>query len=258
MTALLTWPTHFSASHPPFYLKPRAVPLTRWLPNIFLFFTVNVLNNFAFGYNISVPVHIILRSGGSVTTMLVGFLWGKRYSQMQVFSVAMLTVGIIIAAMADAQSKVILSITKVPCMPNARILGQSFNGQLQNRPFLRHWPLHPRPRPASVRDHGTIHAADLRRVRLPLARESLLQPLSLHPLLPSIPSFTSYKLSSPALLIPYNRIPLNPISQVYHRNIHRTTWPHTPIPYMAIHHCSPTYRQPSPQRFNSVCLHPWR
>lgn len=58
-------------------------------------------------------------------TMLVGYLWGKRYTKVQgellifnkdypsncpnhniVFSVAMLTTGIIMAAMADAQSKV--------------------------------------------------------------------------------------------------------------------------------------------------------
>ena len=84
-----------------------------------------MLNNFAFGYNISVPVHIILRSGGSVMTMLVGYVWGKRYTSMQseslplmvrksmvhaektsVFSVAMLTAGIGVAAMADAQAKV--------------------------------------------------------------------------------------------------------------------------------------------------------
>ena len=90
-----------------------------------MFFAVNMLNNFAFGYNISVPVHIILRSGGSVMTMLVGFVWGKRYTSMQskswpvmarksmnhaetslVFSVAMLTAGIGVAAMADAQAKV--------------------------------------------------------------------------------------------------------------------------------------------------------
>lgn len=38
--------------------------------------------------------------------MLVGFIWGKRYTRMQVFSVAMLTLGIIVAAMADARSKV--------------------------------------------------------------------------------------------------------------------------------------------------------
>ncbi|KAL8995790.1 MAG: hypothetical protein Q9169_004548 [Polycauliona sp. 2 TL-2023] len=105
VTACLTWPTHFSASQPPFFLKRRAIPLVRWLPYIALFFTVNFLNNYAFGYNISVPVHIILRSGGSVTTMLVGFIWGKRYTPVQILSVAMLTVGIIVAAMADAKSK---------------------------------------------------------------------------------------------------------------------------------------------------------
>ncbi|KAL8943554.1 MAG: hypothetical protein Q9216_001012 [Gyalolechia sp. 2 TL-2023] len=105
ITALFAWPQHFSARRPPFFLKPRAIPLARWLPNIILFFTVNLLNNYAFGYNISVPVHIILRSGGSVTSMLVGFIWGRRYTTVQVLSVAMLTIGIIIAAMADAQSK---------------------------------------------------------------------------------------------------------------------------------------------------------
>ncbi len=82
-TALFSWPSHFSVSRPPFFVKDRAVPLTRWLPNIVMFFTVNMLNNFAFGYNISVPVHIILRSGGSVMTMGVGYLWGKRYSKVQ-------------------------------------------------------------------------------------------------------------------------------------------------------------------------------
>ena len=71
-----------------------------------MFFTVNMMNNFAFGYQISVPVHIILRSGGSVATMLVGYLWGKRYNKGQVLGVTMLTVGVIVAAMADAQSKV--------------------------------------------------------------------------------------------------------------------------------------------------------
>lgn len=66
-----------------------------------------MLNNFAFGYNISVPVHIILRSGGSITTMLVGYIWGTRYTRVQVLSVAMLTIGVILSAMTDAQSKVI-------------------------------------------------------------------------------------------------------------------------------------------------------
>ena len=89
-----------------------------------MFFAVNMMNNYAFGYKISVPVHIILRSGGSVMTMVVGYIWGKRYSGVQgqshplpsakpdclwwsvVMSVTMLTIGIVIAAMADAQAKV--------------------------------------------------------------------------------------------------------------------------------------------------------
>ena len=81
------------------------VPLKAWIPNFIMFFAVNILNNIAFGYNISVPVHIILRSGGSVLTMLVGFIWGKRYSSIQVLSVVMLTIGVVIAAMSDAQAK---------------------------------------------------------------------------------------------------------------------------------------------------------
>ena len=98
-------PSHYDARRPPFFLKPMAVPLKAWIPNIAMFFAVNLLNNMAFGYNISVPVHIILRSGGSVLTMLVGFIWGKRYSSIQVLSVIMLTIGVIVAALSDAQAK---------------------------------------------------------------------------------------------------------------------------------------------------------
>jgi len=71
-----------------------------------MFFAINMLNNWAFAFNISVPVHIILRSFGSVTTMAVGWLRGKRYSQLQVFSVVLLTVGVLISAWADAAAQV--------------------------------------------------------------------------------------------------------------------------------------------------------
>lgn len=71
-----------------------------------MFWGINMLNNWAFAYNISVPVHIILRSFGSVTTMVAGVLRGKRYSPLQVLSVALLTVGVLISAWADSESKV--------------------------------------------------------------------------------------------------------------------------------------------------------
>ena len=80
--------------------------MARWAYIAFLFYSINMLNNWAFAFNISVPVHIILRSFGSVTTMLAGVVRGKRYSKLQVTSVAILTVGVLVSAWADSMSKV--------------------------------------------------------------------------------------------------------------------------------------------------------
>jgi len=99
-------PGQFDRTRPPFFLKQNKVPIRRWMVNILLFFSINTLNNHAFSYDISVPVHIILRSGGSITTMLAGSLYGKRYSRIQIIAVLLLTVGVITAAVSDAQTKV--------------------------------------------------------------------------------------------------------------------------------------------------------
>lgn len=104
--AVTGYVAQFDRTRPPFYLTPNRVPLRRWMVNIVLFFSINVLNNHAFSYDISVPVHIILRSGGSITTMAVGYLYGKRYSRIQAGAVILLTTGVILAAWSDSQSKV--------------------------------------------------------------------------------------------------------------------------------------------------------
>jgi UDP-xylose/UDP-N-acetylglucosamine transporter B4 len=53
-----------------------------------------------------VPLHIILRSAGPVASMVIGYIYnGKCYSRGQMASVAMLTVGVAAAALADAQAK---------------------------------------------------------------------------------------------------------------------------------------------------------
>ena len=106
MISFLTLPSQLDLSSPPAILKKRAVPIVHWIPAIAMFFVVNILNNYAFGFSISVPIHIILRSGGSVTTMVIGYMYGNRYSRGQIVGVTMLTTGVIIAAMSDAQSKV--------------------------------------------------------------------------------------------------------------------------------------------------------
>ncbi|ERS96246.1 solute carrier family 35 (UDP-xylose/UDP-N-acetylglucosamine transporter), member B4 [Sporothrix schenckii 1099-18] len=103
--AITGYVSQFDGDRPPFFIQPNKVPIKRWCVNIVLFFSINVLNNHAFSYNISVPVHIILRSGGSITTMIAGFLYGKRYSRIQILAVLLLTVGVVVAAWSDAQSK---------------------------------------------------------------------------------------------------------------------------------------------------------
>jgi solute carrier family 35 (UDP-xylose/UDP-N-acetylglucosamine transporter), member B4 len=110
--AVTGYVAQFDRTRPPLFIAPNKVPVRRWIVNIVLFFSINVLNNHAFSYDISVPVHIILRSGGSITTMLAGYLYGKRYSRMQVVGVVLLTVGVILAAWSDASTKV-----RRPSMP---------------------------------------------------------------------------------------------------------------------------------------------
>ncbi|USP77288.1 glycosyltransferase family 39 protein [Curvularia clavata] len=88
-----------------YFMRSSPVPFRKWCVSAALFFTVNMMNNWAFAFNISVPVHIILRSFGSVTTMIAGWLRGKKYTPLQIFSVAILTLGVMVSAWADAQSK---------------------------------------------------------------------------------------------------------------------------------------------------------
>ncbi|KAI0398407.1 UAA transporter family-domain-containing protein [Xylariaceae sp. FL0594] len=103
--AVTGYVSQFDRSRPPFFIRPNRVPIQRWLINIVLFFSINLLNNHAFSYDISVPVHIILRSGGSITTIVAGSLYGKKYSRIQVTAVVLLTIGVITAAWSDSQTK---------------------------------------------------------------------------------------------------------------------------------------------------------
>lgn len=102
-----SYPSQFEPGAP-YTLRKTKVPASRWAFIAFMFFGINMLNNWAFAYNISVPVHIILRSFGSVTTMIAGFIREKRYSVLQILSVVLLTMGVLISAWADSESKVSL------------------------------------------------------------------------------------------------------------------------------------------------------
>ena len=123
LTAGFAYPSQFELGSST-TVKRTNVPFTRWAFIAFMFFSINMLNNWAFAYNISVPVHIILRSFGSVTTMLAGVIRGKRYSVLQVLSVVLLTVGVLVSAWADSESKVSVSEPSSATWHANRLAGQ--------------------------------------------------------------------------------------------------------------------------------------
>lgn len=60
-------------------LKPRMIPLSRWLVMVVLFFFSSQLNNMAFAYKIPMTLHIIFRSASLIANMLLGvIILGKR------------------------------------------------------------------------------------------------------------------------------------------------------------------------------------
>ncbi|RMZ83429.1 hypothetical protein DV737_g1592, partial [Chaetothyriales sp. CBS 132003] len=97
---------YFSSTAPFIHLKPRQVPVRKWLVYTILFMAVNLLNNSAFGYKISVPLHIILRSAGPVASMTVAYLFNNaRYAKVKVAAVAFLFVGVVLAALSDSHAR---------------------------------------------------------------------------------------------------------------------------------------------------------
>lgn len=104
-------------------LKPRRIPITAYLVQVFLFYIISVLNNAAFAYKIPMPVHIIFRSGGLVVSMLMGWiLLGRRlspshtypvveesnrtkfrYQRGQVLAVFLVTVGILLTTVSASK-----------------------------------------------------------------------------------------------------------------------------------------------------------
>ncbi|KAK9451289.1 UAA transporter [Limtongia smithiae] len=95
----------FTPSRPPLFIAKPHVPYSRYAIIVTLFFLVSLLNNIVWKYHISVPVHIIFRSGGTFLSMVVGYICGKRYSNVQMLSVLILTAGVVSSTLFDAKTK---------------------------------------------------------------------------------------------------------------------------------------------------------
>jgi len=72
-----------------------------------MFFVSSLLNNAALGYDVSIPVFIIIRSGGTFITMIMSYLLrGKKYTTRQIGAVALLTTGVALATWRSPQKVV--------------------------------------------------------------------------------------------------------------------------------------------------------
>ncbi|CAN7941711.1 unnamed protein product [Ixodes pacificus] len=74
---------------------------------VVMFFLVSVANNNALSYDISMPLHMIFKSGSLIATMLLGIiLLKRRYSLSKYVAVLMITAGIVACTMASVQVEV--------------------------------------------------------------------------------------------------------------------------------------------------------
>lgn len=184
-----------------------------------MFYAINMLNNWAFAFSISVPVHIILRSFGSVWTMGAGWIRGKRYSSLQVFSVALLTFGVIASAWADAESKVSLPSPWQWSCQLIPIGQESLDVEPDLDELLSLRSCHSPDRANSLGLHGCLRPRHLCGLQHHLARESVLVALPITATFPTLGTCTAtpipvarlYSASQPRLSLagsfPYSRTP---------------------------------------------------
>uniref|UniRef100_A0A8D8LZ24 UDP-xylose and UDP-N-acetylglucosamine transporter n=1 Tax=Cacopsylla melanoneura TaxID=428564 RepID=A0A8D8LZ24_9HEMI len=71
---------------------------------VVMFFVTNVCNNYAFDFNIAMPLHMIFRAGSLITNMIMGiYILNKVYTLDKYLSVIMITLGIIICTIMSSQ-----------------------------------------------------------------------------------------------------------------------------------------------------------
>ncbi|ESN95606.1 hypothetical protein HELRODRAFT_105143 [Helobdella robusta] len=81
----------------------NVIPIrSSYIVMVTLFFMTSVVNNYAFAFKISMPLHLIFRSGSLMANLVLGIiLLKKRYHMSKYVSVAMITAGIIVATLAS-------------------------------------------------------------------------------------------------------------------------------------------------------------
>ncbi|KAG8440072.1 hypothetical protein GDO86_006025 [Hymenochirus boettgeri] len=90
--------------HVDFGRKKSAIPIRYYMTMVAMFFTVSVVNNYALNLNISMPLHMIFRSGSLIANMVLGIIiLKKRYSTSKYLSIVLVSVGIFICTLMSAK-----------------------------------------------------------------------------------------------------------------------------------------------------------
>ncbi|XP_074645150.1 UDP-xylose and UDP-N-acetylglucosamine transporter-like [Tubulanus polymorphus] len=85
--------------------KQRAIPLKEYLKMVSLFWVVQVVNNYALNFNISMPLHMIFRAGSLMANLILGvILLKKSYPLMKYLSVLMISIGISICTIVSSKN----------------------------------------------------------------------------------------------------------------------------------------------------------
>eukprot|EP01127_Copromyxa_protea_P017700 TRINITY_DN5437_c0_g1_i1.p1 TRINITY_DN5437_c0_g1~~TRINITY_DN5437_c0_g1_i1.p1 ORF type:complete len:343 (-),score=46.88 TRINITY_DN5437_c0_g1_i1:92-1096(-) len=86
--------------------KPRIMPLWFYAVLTVMFFLVSYLNNLAFAFQISQPVHMVARSSSLAVSFFVGVaFFGSQFDSKKLFSIILVTLGILVTLSAEAESK---------------------------------------------------------------------------------------------------------------------------------------------------------
>lgn len=86
-------------------LRPLHASKMSHLQHAVLWVLMSTLTNYAFAFNISVPIHTLFRSCNVIASVILGFLmFGQSYSMKQLACVCIITGGIFLGSIGDASA----------------------------------------------------------------------------------------------------------------------------------------------------------
>ena len=172
----------------------------------------------------------------------------------------MLTIGIITAAMADAQSKVQPENARGSEYMLSVILGKSnlFDIHFLARSRALSRPLYPIYCSAPLRNNGSLRPAHVRQIRFPLAGKPLLQPRLIPPTFPALLLLTPIPAQNTTPIASRHRLATNLPRKTQPRRFNNQFSPLTnpPLANQTIDPISPS--PPLNKCNHAICLHPRR